>query len=134
MRTAAGAVATQVRHDHPVTRGGELGCESLALAARTRKDLGGLLTDLPRIASSAEPRRRYPGRPLALGVLVLSLTGVLLTTILSVAARHGLWFPLWLIPIGFFGMRRLRLFRVGTPDGPLTDLNDAERPSRSRRF
>lgn len=82
-----------------------------ALRARTWRDLDGLLTDLPRLTSSTGPRRRFLGVSLVLVVLGLTAVGVVLATSLSVGARHGPWFPWWLIPIGFFVALRLR--RVG---------------------
>lgn len=82
----------------------------LALGARTSGDLGGVLTDLPRLVSSSEPRRHFRGAALALVVLGIATIGVVVATGLSVGARQGLWFPWWLIPIGIFIALRLRRF------------------------
>lgn len=74
-----------------------------ALGARTRRDLAGLLTDLP-------PEERSPSQPRpprwALIPVGLVIVAVLVAISLAATTRHGFWFPWWLIPIGFFLTRR----------------------------
>ena len=74
-----------------------------ALSARTRRDLAGLLTDLPPIEQPARQSRPHPWALVAVG---LAIVGVLTAISLVVMAPRGFWFPWWLIPIGFFLTRR----------------------------
>lgn len=76
-----------------------------ALAARNRRDLHRLLTDLPPIEQTP-PRPRPRGWAFLLAGL--AFVAIVTTISLAVTTRHGFWFPWWLIPIGFFITRRFR--------------------------
>jgi Domain of unknown function (DUF1707) len=73
-----------------------------ALAARTRRDLDGLLSDLPWTGSAAvqPPPSRLFFAP------VLFVVAVLATVILTIGAVHWFFFPWWIIPVGFFLLSR----------------------------
>ena len=77
-----------------------------ALAARNRRDLDRLLTDLPPIGQTP-PQPRPRGWPFLL-LAGLALVAIATTITIAVTARHGFWFLWWLIPIGFFIARRFR--------------------------
>lgn len=101
---------------------------TLALRARTRGDLAGLLADLPirRQPSPAPARPEVPPSPRAgadLRLLPLLIPAIFATIIAFGVAAHGgphrgagLWPVLWLwwvIPIMAFRVRRGREFRAG---------------------
>ena len=85
-----------------------------ALGARTRRDLSGLLTDLPPLQPSYRAQQARPGGPrlwMVTGVTAI-LVVVLLANLVS-GARHGFFFPWFLIPVAVFVALRSR--RVGLP-------------------
>jgi len=73
-----------------------------ALAAKTRRDLEGVLKDLPP-ANVAAAQARH-GRPFFVPVLVAIAVIAVLAFTLSVA--HGFFFPWWITPIAFFVVSR----------------------------
>ena len=81
-----------------------------ALGARNRRDLAGLLADLPPLRPSNQdrrPRHRGPRLWLVLPVVLLVFV-VLSATSVVIGARHGAFFPWFLIPIGVFVALRFR--------------------------
>lgn len=88
-----------------------------ALGARTRRDLAGLLSDLPPLRP-VNQQRLHRGGPAPWIVLP-----ILFAIILAVAVgnavfgiRHGFFFPWFLIPIGIVVLRfRRRGWRPGIP-------------------
>ncbi len=88
-----------------------------ALGARTRRDLAGLLSDLPPPRVPVRPRLQ-PGGPvpwIALPILFAVIVAVTVgNAVLGI--RHGFFFPWFLIPIGIVVAFRLRRrVLVGAP-------------------
>ena len=91
-----------------------------AVGARTRGELDGLLTDLPRPVPApppAPPRARLPFPLVAMAIVVTSM--MLLGGISRAAAAGGhpvwaIWWLWWLIPVAVITARR----RLRTPRPP----------------
>jgi len=69
-----------------------------ALSARTRRDLDELVRDLPATtgpAPSQSPRSRLPFLTVLIGV-------ALFTALMTLGPAHGVLFPWWALPAGFF--------------------------------
>ena len=81
-----------------------------ALGARTRRDLSGLLTDLPPVGPSyrtRQPRYGRPRLPMVMAVVPVLLVIFLAGLVVS-GARHGFDFPWFLVPVAVFVALRLR--------------------------
>jgi hypothetical protein len=89
-----------------------------ALGARTRRDLAGLLSDLPllRPPNHERLRRRGPAPRVVLPLLFPIIVAVAVgNAVLGI--RHGFFFPWFLIPIGIVVALRIRRrgWRAGMP-------------------
>lgn len=88
-----------------------------ALGARTRRDLAGLLSDLPPLRPSNNQRlpRGRPAPWIAIPVLLAIILAVTVGNVIF-GIRHGFYFPWFLIPIGIVVVRlRRRGWRTGIP-------------------
>ncbi|MGH9097178.1 MAG: DUF1707 SHOCT-like domain-containing protein [Acidimicrobiales bacterium] len=89
-----------------------------ALGARTRRDLAGLLSDLPPLRPSKhQPRpRREPAPWMVLPILFPIIVAVVVGNAVF-GIRHGSFFPWFLIPIGIVVALRVRRrrWRSGFP-------------------
>ena len=91
-----------------------------ALGARTRRDLAGLLTDLPPLRPPNDQRiqRSRPAPWMVLPVLLAIVVAVGVANAVF-NTRHGFFFPWFLIPIGIVVALRIRRRgwrpRISTP-------------------
>jgi hypothetical protein len=91
-----------------------------AVNARTRGELDGLLTDLPRPVPAPPPAPPAARMPFPLVAIAMFVTGVMLLGGVSRAAAAGghpvwaIWWLWWLIPVAIIAARR-RLSTRRTP-------------------
>jgi hypothetical protein len=75
-----------------------------ALAARTRRDLDDLVSDLPSATIAPPVQRPHPSQ--VFFAPVLFAIAVLAVFTLAFGTRHWFFFPWWIVPIAFFVVSR----------------------------
>jgi hypothetical protein len=78
-----------------------------AFGARTRRDLGDLVRDLPSTSTATgQPSRPRPVFVFAPRLTVIAVLAVLAVLTMTFGVANRFFFPWWIIPIGFFLLSR----------------------------